>query len=165
MSASSCSRTLPIPPRRWAPPDAPVRVEGLHLDPKPELHITLVGNALGRELHATFGRHADALLDGAVAAQEWDWARTGRQLLLRKASRVDGAVVTTHSIIELIELPAMAGLHRALGHALGRQLPVPPPHVTLYVAGREKGIGVASPDRLRAFTVADHLHRLSRGHP
>ena len=34
-----------------------------------------------------------------------------------------------------------------------RQLPVPPPHVTLYVAGRAEGIGVSSALRLKAFVV------------
>jgi hypothetical protein len=36
----------------------------------------------------------------------------------------------------------MARFHGWLGQALGRALPVPPPHVTLYVRGDAEGIGV-----------------------
>jgi hypothetical protein len=73
--------------------------------------------------------------------------------LLRKSCAEYGHVRVAHSIIELIDLPAMAHLHRALGRLLGRQLPVPPAHVTLYTAGCAQGIGVSSPARLRAFAV------------
>ncbi|KGO98624.1 hypothetical protein [Novilysobacter defluvii] len=149
----SHSHVLPIPPGRWAPPTAPLELGDLVLQPKPELHITLVGNALGRELHEVFGDRAGALVEDAVAALDWDWERTGERLLLRRTTGRPGGQVTAHSLIECIRLPAMRRLHRELGRLLGRRLPVPPPHVTLYVAGREEGIGVASPARLRAFTV------------
>src|SRR3546814_11617799 len=67
--------------------------------------------------------------------------------------RSDGRVAIAHSLVELADLPAMAPFHRALGRLLDRQLPLPPPHVTLYTAGRAQGIGVSSPARLRAFVV------------
>lgn len=141
---------LPIPPDCWAPPTAPITVAGLALMPKPELHITLIGRALGAELQATFGQAVAAgMVSKAFAAGDWSFARSGRYLLLRKT---DPAGIA-HSIIELIALPAMAALHTALGRHLGRQLPVPPAHVTLYTAGRDNGIGVASPRRLRALTL------------
>lgn len=149
----SHSRVLPIPPERWAPPAAPLRVDGLVLQPKPELHITLVGNALGRELHRVFGDRAGPLVEDAVAALDREWVRTGERLLLRRTTGKPGEQVTAHSLIERIRQPAMARLHRELGRLLGRRLPIPPPHVTLYVAGREEGIGISSPARLRAFTV------------
>ena len=149
----SYSHVLPIPPDRWAPPSGPLRLDGLVLQPKPELHITLVGNALGRELHRVFGDRAGALAESAVAALDWEWVRTGERLLLRRTTGKPGEQVTAHSLIERIRLPAMARLHREMGRLLGRRLPVPPPHVTLYVAGREEGIGISSPARLRAFTV------------
>lgn len=144
---------LPIAPERWPPPQATVEVDGLHLEPKPELHVTLVGTALGAELHATAGNHAGALVRALRDAHDWRFERSDRHLLLRKAVVEDGRVVVAHSLIERIDLPAMAPFHRALGRLLGRQLPVPPPHVTLYTAGRPQGIGVSSPARLRAFTV------------
>ncbi|MGY0799798.1 hypothetical protein ACW7G0_12190 [Lysobacter sp. A286] len=145
---------LPIAPARWAPPRADIAINGVALKPKSELHITLIGGALGRELRGVFAETClTGALDHAFASRRWDFSRTGRYLLLRKPLGGEGHAVAAHSIIELVELPAMAPFHHALGRLLGRQLPVPPPHVTLYTAGRDSGIGVASPDRLRAFTL------------
>jgi hypothetical protein len=144
---------LPVPPGRWPPPADGVRLDGLAFDPKPELHVTLVGSALGRELLATFGGSTIALVDAARDAIDWRFERGGRRLLLRKTLIEHGHTTVAHSIIELVDLPAMACFHRRLGRLLGRQLPVPPPHVTLHTAGRVQGIGVSSPARLRAFTV------------
>ena len=91
----------------------------------------------------------------ALAAQDWRFTRTGRRWLLRKPFVADGRVQLAHSVIERVELPAMASFHRVLGCLLGRELPAPPPHVTLYVAGRPHGIGLSSEARLRAFAVRE----------
>jgi len=145
---------LPVSPERWPLPDAGVRIDGIDLEPKPELHITLIGGALARELRSDFGdARARTLVANAFDAQDWTFRRTGRYVLLRKQS--GAAARPAHSIIERVKLPAMAPFHRALGRHLGRQLPVPPPHVTLYVAGRSRGIGVASEPALRALRVRD----------
>jgi len=151
---------LPVPPSAWAPPSLPVRLrEGIELAPKSELHITLVGSELGAELRRSLG---DAFLDDAlrVAIGQCDWrfARSSsRLLLLRKRDHggAGGGMRLRHSMIELVDLPAMAPLHRALGRLLGRQLPVPPPHVTLHVAGDPRGIGLPSPSMLRACTLRE----------
>src|SRR5690606_30255445 len=147
------SRILPIAPKHWAPPLQAIELDGLRLTPKPELHITLIGTALAAELHAAFGPSAGTLVGAAQDAQDWRFERSGRYLLLRKPFTGNGRTATAHALVERIDLPAMAPFHRALGRLLGRQLPVPPPHVTLYTAGRPQGIGLSSPSRLRAFTV------------
>jgi hypothetical protein len=147
------SIVLPVPPDRWPPPGDGVRLDQLALDPKPELHVTLVGTSLGRELQATFGASAAARVGEARSALDWHFERTGLSLLLRKPVADQGRGAVAHSIVELVDLPAMAHLHRALGRLLGRQLPVPPAHVTLYTAGCAQGIGVSNPARLRAFAV------------
>ncbi len=164
------SLILPIDPARWPPSAAPLTVDGIVFTPKTELHVTLVGSALARELRATFDAGwLDAAVAAAFGAQDWRFTRTGRRWRLRKPygedseARTDGASRLAHSIIERLELPAMAPFHRGLGRLLGRQLPVPPPHVTLYVAGREQGIGVSSPARLRAFTVREVTGEIGAG--
>jgi len=142
-----------VPTERWPRPADGVRLDGLTFDPRPELHVTLVGSALGRELQATFGGSTVALVDVARNTLDWRFERSGRHLLLRKPVAGQGRGAVVHSIVELVDLPAMACFHRRLGRLLGRQLPVPPPHVTLYTAGRAQGIGISSPTRLRAFVV------------
>lgn len=144
---------LPIPPDRWVPPCAPATVDGVQLAPKSELHITLIGRRLGDELHAQFdSTYLDSAIAAARDAHDWRFGRTGRHLLLRKPIAGDRLA---HSLIEMIDLPAMAPFHGALGRMLGRQLQVPPAHVTLYTAGDPRGIGVSSPGRLRALAVRE----------
>ena len=147
---------LPIAKRTWPPPAAAVRVHGLLFAPKRELHITVIGSALGRELQAAWA--ADALheaIGAALFAQDWRFERSGRLLQLGRPAAEGGATRTTGAIIELVDLPAMAPFHAALGRLLGRDLPVPPAHVTLYTHGSATGIGIASDAALRALTVRE----------
>lgn len=160
MKLASAPHTLllPIDPDEWPAPASGIRVDDITFAPKTELHVTLIGSHLGRELHATFDPiFLCKRMDRAFAAQDWQFVRSGRFLQLTK--RVHGGDVTTAntpmrvSIIELIELPAMQSFHQALGQLLGRQLPVPPPHVTLYTSDSPQGIGVSRPSRLRVLTA------------
>ena len=139
---------LPVPPADWAPPAAPVTVDGVALQPKRELHVTLVGTELGRALAGMDGVRA------AFAAQDWRWSRTGRRTLLRAPPKAKGGP-DRHAVVEHLDLPAMARFHAALGTLLGRALPVPPPHVTLYVAGTVRGIGLPDPGTLARLRVRD----------
>jgi hypothetical protein len=128
---------LAVDPARWAPPAAALVIDAVAFAPKRELHVTLVGRALGAEVLAAIdaGRIAAPSLRAAFAAQRWRLRRSGHRLRLRKAPGIE-------SVIEPVAMPAMARLHAWLGRALGRALPVPPPHVTLYVRGDPEGIGV-----------------------
>ncbi|WP_159016867.1 hypothetical protein [Cognatiluteimonas profundi] len=144
---------LPIPPRAWPPPPQAVTLDGLVFVPKRELHITLIGSVLGRELRAAVAGPLDAAIAAALAAQDWRFARSGRLLRLQKSIDDDGSTQTVGSIIELVDLPAMAPFHAALSRLLGRPLPVPPAHVTLYTQGSAKGISVPGAADLQRLTV------------
>ena len=131
---------LAIPPQAWPPPARGLRLDGIDFSPKPELHATIVGRTLGARLRAAAADEPGvaAGVDAACAACDWSWARRRDWWLLRKTA--DGA--RKASIVERITLPAMAPFHARLGQLLGCPLPVPPPHVTLWVAGDAEGIGV-----------------------
>jgi hypothetical protein len=131
---------LPLDPARWAPPTAALAIDDVVFAPKRELHVTLIGRALGAEVLAEIaaGRLAAPELQDAFAAQRWRLRRSGLRLRLRKPPPEQGI----ESLIEPVAMPAMARWHAWLGGALGRSLPVPPPHVTLYVRGDPDGIGV-----------------------
>lgn len=145
------SLILPIARGDWPPPDAPITIDGIRLQPKAELHVTLVGTSLGEELLRSVARpRLHDTVARVLAAHGTAPQRTGVLHLLRKPFDENGRRGTTHSVIEHVYLLAMAPLHAALGRLLGRQLPVPPPHVTLYTADDGRGIGVSSPARLRA---------------
>lgn len=145
---------LPVPPEVWAPPEATVTVDGLTLHPKRELHITLVGTQLGKALRAA-AEAGDIARDAVRAAferEDWHWSRTGERTLLHAPPKRRGGP-ERHALIEHVDLPAMASFHAALESLLGRGLPVPPPHVTLYVAGTDQGIGLPDPDTLARFAA------------
>lgn len=147
-----------------APPAHALRLDGLVLEPKSELHLTLIGRALGGRLHAALDAdYLTAALRARFESLDWTVRREGTFLLLRKpALRDDGRHGTVHSVIEHVQVPALMPFHRAIQALLGRAVALPPPHVTLYTEGRRKGIGVPSGSALRAFrvrAVAPHLVR------
>lgn len=112
--------------------------------PKRELHVTIVGKALGARLVAR-----EAEVAALFEPLDWRFARTHRLVHLRRD--VDGT--TEQALVERIEQPAMAAFHHALSRLLGDALPVPPPHVTLYVSGTNDGIGLPDEQALARWTV------------
>jgi hypothetical protein len=144
---------LAIPPAAWAPPVAPVSHAGCTLAPKAELHVTVVGRALGAQLQAALAAgtlHADDVR-AAFEAGPWRLRRSGWWQRLHRPASDEGPAAD--AVIERVALPAMARFHRRLARSLGRALPVPPPHVTLFVAGQAEGIGVPDVATLRRWCV------------
>ncbi|MFL6591872.1 MAG: hypothetical protein ACJ8GK_04090 [Luteimonas sp.] len=145
---------LPLPAQAWRSLPAQLRLDGFDLRRKGELHATIVGRALGariRERMAADARMRDAVTE-AIAGLDWQWQRCRAWALLEKR---DGARCR-RSLVEHLRMPAMADFHRRLGTLLDQTLPVPPPHVTLYIGGGAKGIGLpdeATLERLRLRAV------------
>lgn len=154
----SAERTLvlPVPASLWAPPEHGLALDGVAFEPKAELHVTLVAGGLGEALHAVFGE--GYLVEASRAAfdgLDWSFVRGERWLMLCKRAYVEGEWKVVRSVIERVEMPAMAQFHLALGLLLGRELAVPPPHVTLFTAGRAKGIGLENDRQRRAYGVRE----------
>ncbi|MGY4514488.1 hypothetical protein [Lysobacter sp. HA18] len=136
-----------------APPGEALEFDGRRFDAKKELHVTLVGRKLGGELRSALGDRLDIATRPAFEALDWSYVRTGqRRLIERPDTGDDGARSTVASVIELVELPALDWYYRWLGELLGRQLPVPPAHVTLYTHRKAKGIGIPTVHSLRAWS-------------
>jgi hypothetical protein len=133
-----------IDPACWPPPAAPLAVAGRVLAPKHELHVTVIGKALGLRLQAAVAEDA---VRAAFCAQRWRLRRSGWRLRLRREAQ--------EAVIEPVALPAMARFHARLGRLLGEPLPVPPPHVTLFVCGDAEGIGVPDAATLAALRVGE----------
>lgn len=143
---------LPIAAEQWAPPKASVEVDGLTFLPKRELHVTLIERGLGQALHGDPIRRQ--AVREAFARLDWAFTRTGELLQLEKRELAGGGHGRAiGSIIERIELPAMVPFYEALAALLGRTLAIPPPHVTLYTAGRSQGIGVPDVATLQRLVV------------
>lgn len=144
---------LPIWPGLWAPPVETLVVDGLTFLPARELHVTLVGRWLGPALQSDPGRRQ--AVRKTFMRLDWDYTRTGELLRLEKHELPGGGGHgrTISSIIERIELPAMAAFYDELAVLLGRGLAIPPPHVTLYTTGRSQGIAVPDVATLQRLTV------------
>jgi hypothetical protein len=142
---------LAIAPEAWPPPSRGARMDGIDFAPKTELHVTIVGRALGAELRTAIAADPGlaTAIDATLASLDWSWTRDRAWWLLRKR---EGATQKA-SIVETVALPAMQRFHARLGQLLGRTLPVPPPHVTLYVAGGPEGIGVPDDATWRRYVV------------
>ncbi|WP_133479627.1 hypothetical protein [Cognatilysobacter segetis] len=139
-----------------APPDGALTLDGRAFAPKDELHVTLVGRELGAELRAVLGDRLDAATRPAFEALDWSLARSGRRVLIEKPGRTDdGERAKVASVIELVELPALDFFYRWLGELLGRELAVPPAHVTLYTHRKAQGIGIPSLRSLRAWSQGE----------
>jgi len=136
-----------------APPGTPCTLDGREFAPKQELHVTLVGRELGAALRAALGDRLDAATRPAFEALDWSLARGGPRVLIEKPRRGDdGTPGTVASVIELVELPALDFFYHWLGQLLGRELAVPPAHVTLYTHRKAGGIGIPNLRSLRAWS-------------
>ena len=144
---------LPLSPAQWPPPVETLTVDGLTFLPARELHVTLVGRWLGPALQSE-PRRRQAVRD-AFMKLDWEFTRTGEQLRLEKHELPGGGGHgrTISSIIERIEMPAMASFYNELAELQGRGLAIPPPHVTLYTTGRSQGIAVPDVATLQRLTV------------
>jgi hypothetical protein len=148
----SDENTLVLPVEA-SPPAAPLKLDGRDFRPKDELHVTLVGRALGEELRHVLGDRRDAATRPAFEALDWSFQRSGRGLLIEKpGSAGDGGRVAKATVIEPIELPALDFYYRWLGGLLGRELPVPPAHITVYTLDGARGIGIPTVRSLRAWS-------------
>ncbi|GAB6195604.1 hypothetical protein [Lysobacter xanthus] len=140
-------------PLEDVPPSSPLEHGGQRLEPKGELHVTLVGAALGEELRRALGDRLDEATRPAFEALDWSYVRSGERLLIEKPGTTDdGGRGTVASVVELVDLPALDFFYRWLGELLGRQLPVPPAHVTLYTRNKAKGIAIPTARQLRAWS-------------
>lgn len=131
---------LPIITAAWPSLPAQLRLDGVDLHRKRELHVTIVGHALGARVRKAVDANPvlRSAIDAAIAALDWRWQRDRRWSLLERCD--EGR--RRHSLVEHLRMPAMAAFHRRLGELLGDELPVPPPHVTLHTAGGAMGIGL-----------------------
>ena len=146
---------LPLPPEVWPPPVETLMVDGLTFVPVRELHVTLVGRWLGPALQSEPERRQT--VRDSFMRLDWGFTPTGELLRLEKQELPGGGGHgrVIGSIIERIDMPAMAAFYDQLAELLGRGLSIPPPHVTLYTAGRSQGIGVPDVATLQRLVVRE----------
>ena len=123
--------------------DGPLAVDGITLQPKRELHLTLANSALVAGLERAMAGDVLAWLQAQWAAGDTTILPTGLLTLLHKRPDRAAHSAGSWSLVERVIVPGQEGFLRRLEKQLGRQLPRPPAHVTTHVAGRPEGIGLA----------------------
>lgn len=148
---ASGSLVLPLPASEFGGLPETLHVGELVLARKREFHVTLLLHALGVRLQRAVAADPRlvAQLPELFAALDWTWQRRGERWLLRD----HGA----HTVIEIIEMPALHAFRQEIGKRLGETLPPTPAHITLYLANTSRGIGLSSQTEFEAL----RLHRLS----
>lgn len=121
----------------------PVTVAAIHLAPKSEFHVTVLNSVCANEVRRELRQRAipESRLATHFEACDWTVRDTRERWLLRRA---EPGEPVAHSIITLLDLPALNAFRRRLGNLCGLPLPDVPAHVTLYTAGDPRGIGLAS---------------------
>ena len=135
----------------------PLEHNGRVFKPKQETHITVFGSTTGAAVRTSM--QGDPGIENRVIEAfeitDWSWKITPHyRLLTRTAAAPGSSPPTESSIVVLIDMKGMKSFYdelKALG-VLARDLPVPPPHVTLYTSNCDTGIGVHSEDELERLT-------------
>ena len=138
---------LPLLDAQWSARLPPALAwSGPTLRRKHEFHATLLNRACGSAARQALGDEGARRL---FQAQDWTLRRTGDARLLHKSGKPPA-----HSLIEVVDLPALAAFRSALADATGQALPPVPPHVTLYTAGKPEGIGLPDHATLERLQIA-----------
>ena len=127
---------LPLP-TSFAPRLAMVRLPEAELNPKRELHITLLSTG---EASAVARSLPESEWEKMFQQQPWHLGLTGRAFLLGE-DKPGGRV---WSVIAELEDASLNAFRRAISQASGVALPETLPHVTLWVAGSDRGIGLGT---------------------
>lgn len=134
-----------------------IRYQDKDFKPKQEVHITIVGKVLGRELEELVASNPilqtrlKRVVDEAPWLQEgWRYQKTDQIYHVAEDKQMvspegETEIVHAESIILMVEAPGLEAFYEQLGEIFGRPLEVPPLHVTLYTRNYPRGIGI--PDR------------------
>lgn len=135
----------------------PIEFDGKAFKPKPETHVTVFGSATAGSVMERIGQNPESKSALIQAFENTDWSYTitrDYRHLVRAACDDAAAGGTEESIIVLIAMDGMARFYTELKRLalIDADLPVPPPHVTLYTYHCDIGIGVPSEAELAALT-------------
>jgi hypothetical protein len=114
-----------------------VILDGRSLSPKDELHITILSRDAADQVTEYLQQNPkDAPgVKKLIDQTYWSFYKENRFYHVREDEE-------TETIIQMVEVPELEPFFKKLGEMTGRSLDLPPVHVTLYMRGTEKGIGL-----------------------
>ena len=140
---------LPLPATDFSAMPPNLQLGALKFTSKPEFHATLLNRKVGARVLMALG---DEGARQVFEEGDWTWRRTGEGVLIQE--EVAGAGAARASLIERLELPELARFRCKLARQTGIPLPEVVPHVTLFTAGDERGIGIPDLKTFRDLLVA-----------
>ena len=135
----------------------PIDFDGKAFKPKRETHVTVFGSATTESVMERMRQNPESESALIQAFENTDWSYTitpDYRHLVRPACEYAFTGGTEESIIVLIAMNGMAWFYAELKRLalIDADLPVPPPHVTLYTYHCDVGIGIPSEAELAALT-------------
>lgn len=127
-------------------PGQPIRLPEGEFRPKDELHVTLVGRALGARLRKAGLRPEQ--MERLAAGRDWT-VRPTREYWLVQAPDEPGREAPRQSIVQLIDVPDLEPFLAELAQTAGITLPDPAPHLTWYTRNGGQGVGLGSDEVFR----------------
>ena len=161
------SLTLLIPLRKedFGLSEAKIQFRDKIFDPKKEVHITVVSRKLGQELGEAIEVNPrlniplmQAVKEARWHKQDWSYRKKDEMYHLSRDSaqvnpRGEIEVIHAESIILMVEAPGVDKFYEELSGLLGKDIEVPPVHVTLYTHGDTVGIGLLTQAAFEAFAT------------
>lgn len=118
-------------------PEGEVIYQGASFQPKDELHITILSREAAEKVKAHLERHPQDKdrLEHLIAETNWSYRKKDEYYYIQEEPGVE-------TIIQMVALPGLQPFYQELSGLVGEELERPPAHVTLYMRGASKGIGL-----------------------
>lgn len=136
-----------IDPQDYGYPQTRVKYKDTTLQPKDELHITVISQESAEKL-AGFMKENSGNRDkvrNLVYETDWSFRKQDRFFWIQGEEGLE-------TIIQMVEAPVMIDFFRELSQITGFGLEPPPAHVTLFMHGTDKGIGLPDRDAFERIT-------------
>ncbi len=104
---------------------------------KDEFHITILSREAAEAVrkHLEENPEQEEQVRGLIEESNWEFRKLERFYHVQEEPEAE-------TIIQMVEVPGLASFFRRLSELVGKELEMPPMHVTLYMRNTEKGIGL-----------------------
>jgi hypothetical protein len=112
-----------------------VRFEGRHFEAKDEVHITILSRDAAEAVRQHLERYPQDEDQVRMDETNWEYRKLDSFYHIQEDPEVE-------TIVQMVEVPGAGAFFNQVGQLVGQELELPPTHVTLYMRGTEKGIGI-----------------------
>jgi hypothetical protein len=127
-----------------------VNYQGRKFEAKDELHITVLSRDAAEQVQAYMEQEPEngSRIRRLVDETDWSFRKQERYYHVQEDPQVE-------TIIQMVDVQGLESFFRQVSEWVGRELEPPPPHVTLYMRGTEKGIGLPTHEEFERLARAE----------